>query len=83
MKSAPELGFEGWAEGTLLLMFSHSVMSDSLRPRELQRSRLLSFTVSWSLLKFMSVESVMLSSHLILCRPLLLWPSIFPSIRGC
>ena len=40
-----------------------------------------SFTVSWSLLKFMSMESVMPSNHLILCRPLLLPPSIFPSIR--
>ena len=37
-------------------------------------------TISWSLLKFMSVESVVLSNHLILCRSLLL-PSIFPSIR--
>ena len=42
---------------------------------------LLSITNSWSLLKLMSIESVMLSSHLILCRPLLLLPSIFPSIR--
>ena len=41
----------------------------------------LSFTVSRSLLKFMSVESVMLSNHLVLCRPLLLLPSVFPSIR--
>ena len=41
----------------------------------------LSFTNSRSLLKFMSVESVMPSSHLILCCPLLLLPSIFPSIR--
>ena len=41
----------------------------------------LSFTISWSLLKFMSIELVMLSNHLILCRPLLLPPSIFPSIR--
>ena len=41
----------------------------------------LSFTISWSLLKFMSIESVMLSNHLIPCRPLLLSPSIFPSIR--
>ena len=39
-----------------------------------------SFTISWSLLKFMSIESVMLSNHLILFHPLLL-PSIFPSIR--
>ena len=41
----------------------------------------LSFTVSLSLLKLMSIESVMPSNHLILCRPLLLLPSIFPSIR--
>ena len=40
----------------------------------------LSFTISCSLLKFMSIESVMLSNHLIFCCPLLL-PSIFPSIR--
>ena len=41
----------------------------------------LSFPVSWSLLRFMSIELVMLSNHLILCHPLLLLPSIFPSIR--
>ena len=41
----------------------------------------LSITNSWSLLKLMSVESVMSSNHLILCRHLLLLPSIFPSIR--
>ena len=41
----------------------------------------LSFTIYWSLLKFMSNESVMPSNHLILCCPLLLLPSIFPSIR--
>ena len=41
----------------------------------------LSITNSWSLLKLMSFESVMPSSHLILCCPLLLSPSIFPSIR--
>ena len=41
----------------------------------------LSFLISWSLLKFMSIESVMLSNHLILCHPLLLLPLIFPSIR--
>ena len=40
----------------------------------------LSFTISWSLLKLMSTESVMPSNHLIFCCPLLL-PSIFPSIR--
>ena len=43
----------------------------------------LSYTISWSLLKFMSMEPVMLSNHLILCLPLLLFllPSIFLSIR--
>ena len=41
----------------------------------------LSITDSWSLLKVMSIESVMPSNHLILCHPLLLLPSIFPSIR--
>ena len=41
----------------------------------------LSITKSWSLLRLMSIESVMPSSHLTLCRPLLLLPSIFPSIR--
>ena len=41
----------------------------------------LSFTISWSLLRLMSIESVMPSNHLILCHPLLFLPSIFPSIR--
>ena len=41
----------------------------------------LSFTVSWNLLKFMSIESMTPSNHLILCRCLLLLPLIFPSIR--
>ena len=41
----------------------------------------LSVTNSWSLLRFMSIESVMPSNHLILCHSLLLLPSIFPSIR--
>ena len=41
----------------------------------------LSFTIFWTLLKFMSIELVMLSNHLFLCCPLLLLPSVFPSIR--
>ena len=45
------------------------------------RQASLSITNSQSLLKFMSIESVMPSNHLILCHPLLLLPSIFPSIR--
>ena len=42
---------------------------------------LLSSTISWSFLSFMSIESMMLSNHLILCCPILLLPSIFLSIR--
>ena len=49
-------------------------------PRTAARQTSLSFTVSWSLFKLMSIELVMPSNHLILCRPLLLLPSIFPSI---
>ena len=45
------------------------------------RQASLSFTISWSLLKLMSIESVLPSNHLILCCPLLLLPSIFSSIR--
>ena len=45
------------------------------------RQASLSVTNCWSLLKLMSIESVMSSNYLILCRPLLLPPSIFPSIR--
>ena len=41
----------------------------------------LSFTIFWNLLRFMSIELVMPSNHLVLCRPLLLLPSIFPSIK--
>ena len=50
-------------------------------PRTAAHQASLSITISESLLKLMSIESVMPSNHLILCRPLLLLPSIFPSIR--
>ena len=56
-------------------------MSDSLQPRTAARQASLSITNFWSLLKLMSIESVMPSNHLILCHPLLLLPSLFPSIR--
>ena len=66
----------------LLSLFSHSVMSDSLWPRGLQHQSPLSFSISQSLLKLMSIESVIPSNHLIpFCHPLLLLPSVFPSIR--
>ena len=63
--------------------FSHSVVPDSLLPHGLQNA-VLSIPVhhqSQSLLKLMSIESVMPSNYLILCCPFLLLPSIFPSIR--
>ena len=57
-------------------------MSDSLRPHELQHAKAsLSITNSQSLLNLTSIRLVMPSSHLILCRPLLLLPPIPPSIR--
>ena len=58
-------------------------MLDSLQPRGLHAAHQasLSFTVSWSLLKLRSIELVMPSKHLILCCPLLLLPSVFPSIK--
>ena len=77
-----------------LSVVSHSLQPKGLQhSRLLSRVRLfatpwiaehqasLSITNSWSLLKLMSIESVMPSNHLILCRPLLLLLSIFPSIR--
>ena len=63
------------------VQFSHSVMSDSVTPWTAAHQAALSITSSWSLLKLMSIKSVMPSNHLILCCPLLLLPSIFPSIR--
>ena len=63
------------------VQFSHSVMSDSETPWTAAHQASLSITNSQSLPKLMSMESVMPSNHLILCRPLLLPPSIFPSIR--
>ena len=63
------------------VQFSHSVMSDSCDPWTVACQASLSITNSQSLWKLMSIESVMPSNRLILCRPLLLLPSIFPSIR--
>ena len=73
-----------WSLALLLLVSS----VQSLRhvwlfatPWTAARQSSLSITNSWSLLKLMSIESVMPSNHLILCHPLLLLPSIFPSTR--
>ena len=65
----------------LLLLFIYSVMSDSLEtPWTVAHQASLSITNSQNLLKLMYIEPVMPSNHLVLCRPLLLLPSIFPSI---
>ena len=64
------------------VQFSHSAVPDSLRPHELQHTKAsLSITNSQNSHKHMSIDLVMPSSHLILCRPLFLLPPIPPSIR--
>ena len=65
----------------LQLLFSHSVVSDSVTPWTAACQASLSFTISRSLLKLRSTESVMPSNHLVLCHPLPLLPSTFSSIR--
>ena len=65
-----------WTPRFLLLLVSHSVVPNTLRPQAC-----LSIANSRSLLKLMSIQSVMPSNHLTLCHPLLFPPSIFPSIR--
>ena len=56
-------------------------MSNSAAPCTASHQASLSITNAWSLFKLMSIKSVMPSNHLILCRPLLFLPSVFPSIR--
>ena len=63
------------------VQFSFSVVSNSATPWMVSRQVSLSITNSLSLLKLMSIESVMPSNHLILCHPLRHPPSIFPSTR--
>ena len=67
--------------GQGITQFSCLVVSDSLQPYELQHARLPCPSKSWSLLKLMSIKSVMPSKHFILWCPLLLLPSIFPGMR--
>ena len=58
-------------------------LSDSAAPWTAVRQASLSFSISWSLLRSTSIQSVVPSNHLILCHPLLLLPSVFPSIKVC
>ena len=65
----------------ILLLFSHLVVSNSLQPYGLQHTRIPYHSLSLkNLLKFMSIELLMSSNHVFLCRLLLLLPSIFPCI---
>ena len=78
------LSLQCWQAGSLPLALAGlycccSVSKSAPWTAALQAS--LSFTISWSLLKLMSIESVMPSNHPIVCHPLLLLPSIFPSTR--
>ena len=70
-----------FAEAAASVQFSRSVVSDSATPWIAAHQASLSISNSRSLLKLMPIESVMPSSHLILCRPLLLLPPVPPSIR--
>ena len=65
----------------LLLLFIPQSCPTLCDPMDCSTPGFPPFTISWSLLKPMSIESVMPSNHLILCHPPLLLPSIFPSIR--
>ena len=67
--------------GMLSVQFSCSVVSDSLWPHEVQHTRPPCPSPTPGAFKLMSIESMMPSNHLILCHPLLLLPSILPSIR--
>ena len=64
-----------------LLLFSCSVVSNSATLWTAAHQASLSFTISQSVLKLTSIESVMPSNHLVLCHSLLLLPSVFPSKR--
>ena len=73
--------FSSYRDNLWISWFNHSVVSDSVTPWTAAFQAYLSITNSWSLLKLMSIESVMPSNHLILCHPLLLLLSIVPIIR--
>ena len=67
--------------GIAIVFQSLSPVQLFVTPWTVARHASLSFTISWSLLKLISIESVMTSNHFVFCHPLLLLPSIFPSIR--
>ena len=64
-----------------MMLFSHSVVSDSLSLHNFSNQASLSITISQNLLKVIFIESVIPHNHLVLCRPLFVLPSSFPRIR--
>ena len=86
LSTAPEsVQFCLWMEeenvGFVIVVQSQSRIRLFVTPWTAAHQASLSSTISWSLLKLMSIESMTPSNHLILCRHLLLLPSVFPSIR--
>ena len=73
MEGGPGEGNKGGSS----VQFSHSVVSEPVTPRTVAHQASLSFTISQSLLRFISIESVMLSNHLILCHSLIILPLSF------
>ena len=76
----PTLSFP-WSKSSLVVVQLLSCSQLFVTPWTAARQGSLSFTISWSFLKLMSIEAVTPSNHLLLCAPLLFLPSIFPSIR--
>ena len=70
----------GWVLLSCVTAISVFSLGEKIKPHDITCQPSMSFTITWSLLKPMSIESVVTSSYLVLCHPLLL-PSIFPSIR--
>ena len=79
--SCEEAGEVNLQHGEFVVVQSLSCTRLFATPWTAARQASLSFAISWSLLKLMSIDSVMPSKHLIPCYPFLLLPSIFPSIR--
>ena len=76
---APSLAITGSVQFSSVQLLSH--VQSFVTPWTVAHQASLCITISWSSLKLMSIELVMSSNHLVLCHPLLLLPSVFPSFR--